>query len=207
MLRARLLLCLSILVWTSLSASALPQAGRQRPASDAAPKVDQPQKSRTVTISLKHDAPVTGRFVQADENTVKIEVAGNLLSINLDDVSNIAFSGDAGSPSKSNPAREVIKELKALDAAAQVGINYRDYSSRLIEAKIRLDELFKELPEGEAKKDLSEAWELYIKTGEVWRLSLSVQHTAQLDAEIKNTLSASWNKARDLTDKASKLVD
>jgi hypothetical protein len=46
-------------------------------------------------------------------------------------------------------------------SATDVGINYRDYSSRIIDLKSDVDEALAQLPDGELKKELGLAMEAY----------------------------------------------
>jgi hypothetical protein len=74
------------------------------------------QKLRAVTINLKHGAPVNGNFIQADTDTIQVDVAGNRLHIKVDDVTSISFATDANARASQVPTRTTENIDQALRA-------------------------------------------------------------------------------------------
>ena len=76
---------------------------------------------RTVTVNLKEGAPVTGEYQSANANTLFLIVAGNRISIKLDDVAAIYFGGaPAATVSAPQPAAPQTGTL-----ALEAGIIYK----------------------------------------------------------------------------------
>lgn len=134
---------------------------------------------RRVTVRLKQSDPVVGMFVGVEGEAVLVEVAGNRLSIKLDDVASIAFVEEAPHPVPSpqpDPAREAalaaVRSLRKLASAAEIGVTYRDYSSRLIDVKSEVDEALAQMPDGDLKKEVAAAMEAYGDAGQAWSRTL-----------------------------------
>ena len=64
-----------------------------------APPNSQPAAApkRPVTVTVRNGAPLVGNFIQADANTIQIEVNGARQSIKTDDVISLAFINPASS--------------------------------------------------------------------------------------------------------------
>jgi hypothetical protein len=161
-----------------------PTASAPHPAEQGTPNV-QPQKKRPVVVTLKEGGPVNGNFVDANNGVLHVEVAGNLLKINLDDVVSVSFSGDAGNGSakaslpppvnKTNEAAvNALRALRKMMSATEVGISYQEYGSRLIDLKAEVDEALSQMQPGDLKTEISSAMEAYADASTAW--STALQH-------------------------------
>lgn len=56
---------------------------------------------------------------------------------------------------------DAVAALQKLQAATQVGVNYQTYGQLLIEAKAKVNDAVKSLPEGELKTEISGAMDSY----------------------------------------------
>ncbi|RJP90939.1 MAG: hypothetical protein C4518_08575 [Desulfobacteraceae bacterium] len=65
-------------------------------------------------------------------------------------------------------AEESMKSLRKLAAAVQVGVNYIQYSSFIIDAQALVNDSLTVLPEGELKKEINASMEAYVDARKVW---------------------------------------
>jgi hypothetical protein len=119
-----------------------------------------------VTINLKSGAPVNGNFIQADASTIQLDVAGNRLSIKIDDVTSIV--------------EQALRGLRKLAGAVEVGVNHLQYSALVIDAKAPVDEALASLPDGELKEQLKAAMDAYTDAGTVWNHIVEARGTRQV---------------------------
>lgn len=178
------LLALVVLIFFTLG---IALAQRSRPASSPTkPAASQPRGTekelsqstihRQVTVNLKNGPPVTGQFIQADPATIQIEVAGNLLKIKVDDVASLVFAPDflpkltveASAPPQDEGATRAWRALRKLAGATEVGINFQEYGSRLIDVKNEVDDATSRMPAGDLKLELNLAMEAYVDAGQAW---------------------------------------
>ncbi len=71
-------------------------------------------------------------------------------------------------PTPHPAAQAALKSLRKLASAAETGVNYQDYGSRIIDAKADIDEQLAELPEGEMKQEIQKALDAYVDAKTVW---------------------------------------
>lgn len=102
-------------------------AATKPPATDTEPSAAEAERTsekRVITVTLKEGAPVTGEYLNAGANTLFLVVAGNKLSIKLDDVKAVFFAGapaaDAATP---GPEPAVAPQMGTLSIEA--GIIYK----------------------------------------------------------------------------------
>jgi hypothetical protein len=93
------------------------------------------------TIELKTGERIEGAFKQANSAGAVIEVAGQPITIPLEKIRAIYF-GAAASAIVAGPApsQEALDALKALRSVTDSGIAYRDYSQRVLNAKVKVDQ-------------------------------------------------------------------
>jgi hypothetical protein len=131
-------------------------------------------KQRPVTINLKHGAPVNGNFVQADADTIQVDVAGNRLRIKVDEVTSISFATDAnaqGSPAAGRTTENIdqaLRALRKLAGATEVGVNYQQYSALVIDAKAAVDEALATVTNEDLKSELKSSMDAYVDAGHIW---------------------------------------
>jgi hypothetical protein len=95
---------------------------------------------RADTIELKTGERIDGVFKQATAAGAVIEVGGQAITIALEKVRAIYF-GAAPSATVTGPAPalEALDALKALRSVTNSGITYRDYSQRVLDARVKVD--------------------------------------------------------------------
>lgn len=92
------------------------------------------------TLELKTGERMDGTFKQATAAGVVIEVAGQAITIPLAKVKAIHF----GSPepgAAAGPIKDALDALLGLKSITQSGVNYRQYSERVLDAKVKVDRL------------------------------------------------------------------
>jgi len=131
---------------------------------------------RQITVNLKTGAPVTGQFIQADSDTIQIEVAGNLLKIRVDDVVSLVFAPELlpkpivslPAPPQNEDANRALRALRKLAGATEIGISFQEYGSRLIDVKNEVDDASSRILPGDLKTELLLAMEAYVDAGQAW---------------------------------------
>jgi hypothetical protein len=71
-------------------------------------------------------------------------------------------------PTPHPAATDALKALRKMAGAAQMGINFQEYSSRMIDAKADVDESLAQLPDGEVKKEIALALQAYVDAKTIW---------------------------------------
>jgi hypothetical protein len=177
-MKRRLFLLCAALLCSVLSSTSLAQRQQRRQTSrpESQPSAAKPALTpRRVTVRLKKGDPVIGSLVGVEGDAVQLEVAGNRLSIKLDEVVSLVFVEEAAqspaveraSPSK-EAAQAAIKSLRKLTSAVEIGVNFRDYSSRLIDVKSEVDDALLKVDEGPLKQEIAEAMAAYGDAGRAW---------------------------------------
>lgn len=126
-------------------------------------------------------------------------------------------------------ADDAMKALRKLGAATQVGVNYQQYGSLVIDAQAEVNGALAVLPDGELKKEMNAAMEAYADASQVWskkiaergiyqdeepgktvipKYSLKTEKTFPgelIKTDPDDALQAIWAAARLHLDKASSL--
>lgn len=74
-------------------------------------------------------------------------------------------------PTPHPAAIAALKSLRKMAGAAQMGINFQEYSSRIIDVKADVDESVAQLPDSEVKKEISLALQAYVDAKTIWNNS------------------------------------
>src|SRR3989442_1564662 len=101
-------------------------------------------------IELKTGQRVEGTVKSVNSTEVLLDVAGQPVTFPREKVAAIYF----GAPPRGlvgSPLNDVLKVLKGLQSATGAGVNYRDYAPRVTDAKIQVDQLLGDTPDGPAK--------------------------------------------------------
>jgi hypothetical protein len=113
---------------------------------------------------------------------------------------------------ESDPAREAIKTLRTMSTVAEIGTTYSDYTTRLADVKIRVDELLTKISSDEAenvynpKGDIEKALDSYVSAARYWQMMIKNKHP-DLDASYKKLMDLAWEQARNYLDLATKGLD
>jgi hypothetical protein len=83
------------------------------------------------------------------------------------------FPNCGGLSSKQRTAvDDAMKSLRKLAAATQVGVNYQQYGTLVIEAQAQVNDALAVLPEAELKTEMNAAMEGYADAGRVWSVKI-----------------------------------
>jgi hypothetical protein len=183
LIRVTSIFAISILIISLVSAQS---RTRPRPPANPAPRETPtpPSIKRPVIVNLKQGAPIQGKFIRADGNTVQIEVQSGQLSIEFNNIVSLVFEDvpaakpaeevTAKTPATSQPgqvnesALRALRALRKLSTAAAVVLPYPQYAALVIETKGIVDEAIGPLPVGVIKDDLSRTMEAYVDAGQAW---------------------------------------
>lgn len=106
-------------------------------------------------------------------------------------------------PAAPAPQERVVKALRHLEAAVEVGVTYDEYTKRLTDAKIVVDEALAELPDGDFKKFAAASLAQYQSAARSWRFILDNPYP-HLEGNYEKMRENSWGLARMLLDSALK---
>lgn len=96
------------------------------------------------SVELKSGERIDGVFKRADSSGVVVEVAGQQVTIAIDKVRLIRFGAveaTASAPPPAAPIKDALDALRSLRSVTQSGIDYRQYSTRVLDAKVKVDAL------------------------------------------------------------------
>jgi hypothetical protein len=94
--------------------------------------------------------------------------------ISANQQSNDSFLSRITPPSKPIPNPVIdnaLTSLRRMSSATEVGINFREYSKRLIDLKFEVEEDIAKLPDSELKQQIQLCLQAYIDAATVWRES------------------------------------
>jgi hypothetical protein len=130
-----------------------------------------------VVVTLIEGDPIKGMFLQADAETVLVEVPSGRLSISIRKIANLQFANEAPEPKEAETdqpteedqyqpaARKARAELRKLVEAAQIKLAEGEYGRLLIEVKPVIEEIAAGLPECPLKSDMLRAIDVYTDAG------------------------------------------
>ena len=92
------------------------------------------------TVELKTGERVEGTFRQAGASGVVIEVGGQSITLPVEKVRAIFFgTAKLVAPAGPPPWQDSLDALKGLRSVTTSGIAYRDYATRVLDARVRID--------------------------------------------------------------------
>ena len=71
-------------------------------------------------------------------------------------------------PTPHPAAQSALKSLRKMAGAVEMGINFQEYGSRMIDLKSEVDEQLAQLPEGELKQEIELALQAYVDAKAAW---------------------------------------
>jgi hypothetical protein len=89
-------------------------------------------------------------------------------------------------------AKAAVQALKKMSGATEIGLNIMEYNKRLIDLKGDVDEAVEQLPEGELKREISDAMDAYVDAMEVWRKEFVEFDFALTEFEPARTLQKKY---------------
>ena len=124
------------------------------------------------TVELKTGQRIEGVVKSVTAEEVLLDVAGQALKFPRENVSAIYFAA----PPKGtvvNPLNDALRVLKGLQSATSAGVSYRDYAPRVTDAKIQVDQMLGDAPDGQAKTTLAEALNFYVYASNAWNARIA----------------------------------
>jgi hypothetical protein len=165
------------------------------------------KQKRDVTIKMKNGELKTGKFVQADNDTLELETPDKGRTIlAMGDVESIVFP----SVSKTNAvysseslitATAAIKTLYTMATATNIGVNRRDYGARLIDVKVSVGEALASIPDGEVKEEIRLVLSKYEHAAKMWDLYLDSKLPS-----IERAMYDDWDAAKKHIIRAAELL-
>lgn len=154
-----------------------PTVGKRPATTPAKPVETIKPPERPISVTLKEGEPVSGRFLNATSEGIQMAVAGNTLIVKWGDIAKVVFTDvvvelptpKVTAETKSADAvANALKALRKLSSATEVGINFRDYGSRVVDVKTELNELLPTITEGRTKEAIQSAMSAYQDAGTLW---------------------------------------
>ena len=122
-------------------------------------------------VQLQDGHQVTGTFKEAAAGIVSIEVDGELVNFAQDKVRAIYFGSPPLTPGglRSGPLGEALDALKALQSVTAAGVDYKEYSSRVLDAKVKVDRFLESAPPDSATRGaIAKSIRFYILASTAW---------------------------------------
>jgi hypothetical protein len=111
-----------------------------------------------------------------------------------------------------DPARDAIKALRTMGTVAEIGTTYADYTKRLADVKIQVDDLLTKVPPDEPKSpyqpkhDIEKALDSYVSAAHYWQMKIKNNHS-DLDDSYKELMNLAWQQAQSYLNLATKGLD
>lgn len=125
------------------------------------------------SIELKTGERIDGKFTQATSTGAVIEVGGQPITIPLEKVKVIYFgAAPSAGPTTASPAQDALDALRGLQSVVESGLTYRDYATRVLDAKVRVDRYLSSSPKDplELRKAIEITMREYELAGQTWIL-------------------------------------
>ncbi len=125
-------------------------------------------------VELKNGEKIEGTVKQTASSVV-VALSGQTMTFERDNVRAIYFGAmPAAVTTRSPAADEALNALKALRSAVESGVNYQEYSSRLNDAKIRVDRYLAQPDASDAAKQaVTRAMNYYVLARRAWNLKIA----------------------------------
>jgi len=148
-------------------------------------------------VELKTGQRIEGTFKQATPAGVVIEVGGQAIRFDPEKVRAIYFG--PAPPAQVSPAasgslergKRALDAVRAVQSATRAGVNYRDYSARVLDAKVSVDREFAgwdEPADQPVREKIAGAMELYLTVSAAWNAKLMRQFPASVYDATDRTL-------------------
>jgi MltA-interacting protein MipA len=164
-----------------LSAESTISQTRRRPQPANTPSAPKQVQKRRVILALKGQEGMAADFIQADAETVTVEINGARSQFKMDEVGSIIFSPEeaakmiaeqAQGQASNAAAGEALRALRKVAGAVEVGVNYQQYGQLVIEAKAAVDEALATIPAGELRNEIAATMDSYADAGRVWTMRI-----------------------------------
>lgn len=157
-------------------------------------------------VELKTGQRVEGTFEGANESAVRIEIGGQTVSFNREQVRAIYFGSaptpSAGSPAAPSPVTQAIQALKDFDAM-KGRLSLTEYQQRLQELQAVVNR--GEAVDSPARDHLTKAKRFYGIATEFWKLAVRGAGTSVGEKSMNETHKV-WDQAAEETKKAEEAM-
>jgi hypothetical protein len=83
------------------------------------------------------------------------------------------------------PAADAVSALRGLNSVTEAGINFRDYSTRLLDAKVKVDQYLTHAPKSTATQRMITILQMYVLARMAWGATITKDYYAgQAAAEL-----------------------
>jgi hypothetical protein len=129
------------------------------------------------TVEMKTGERTEGHFRQATDAGVVIEIGGQTVTFPLDKVKAIYFGSavEMTKPPAPNASGEAMDSLKALQSIASMGVSYRDYTPKVLDAKVKVDKYMAETASqpSPSRSAIGLAMRFYELGAQAWNIKVS----------------------------------
>ena len=128
---------------------------------------------RADTVELKTGEKIEGTFKQATHAGVVIEVGGQAVTFGIEKVRAIYFGSAPVSQQAPSPIGQALDALKALNSVTSAGVTFREYSTRVLDAKVLVDKFLASAPQDPAHDAISSAMGYHEMASQAWSARIS----------------------------------
>ncbi len=121
-------------------------------------------------LELKSGQKLEGQYAGGSKDEVRLQVGSQTLKFPISEVSRIAI-GTAGQEDFYKAAKEALRQLKALTSVTEGGTIYRNYSTRVEDVKIKVDQFldeYKPSPLPKFNQQIADSLGFYVVASSVW---------------------------------------
>ena len=161
---------------------------------------------RQVTVTHRKGYLLTGVFSSASFTGIKVIADKQVFNFKWDEISNISFMDVPSTQTtvkkstsiKKSPAVEsALKALRKLESATEIGLNQQEYSRRIIDANIEINELLPEINNLYVKDEIKNAISYHKLASSYWNSYITADSTYRDSKwEFDRKLQGYWAKAR-----------
>ncbi len=127
------------------------------------------------TLELRDGQTLTGQYAGGSKEEVRFQVGSQTLRFPLAEVSRLTI-GAAAQTDFQRAAKDAIRQLKALASVTEGGTTYQNYSARVEDAKVKIDQFLEEhrvSPLPNFNESLAESLGFYVTASLVWNAKIS----------------------------------
>ena len=131
----------------------------------------------SATLQMKSGQKVEGEYLDGSSTEVRIKVGSHTLKFKISEIAAIIFDESSVSQDEfTKAAKDVLRSLKGLAAVAEAGVTYNDYSPRVSNAKIKVNEFleeYKDAPMPEFSQHVIDAIDYYVAASTAWNAKIT----------------------------------
>ncbi len=125
-------------------------------------------------LELKSGQKLEGQYAGGSREEIRFQVGSQSLRFAIAEVSKITI-GSAGQEDFYKAAKEALRQLKALASVVEGGTTYQNYSPRVEDAKIKVDQFldeYKASPVPKFNEYLADSLGFYVAASSSWNLRM-----------------------------------